>query len=142
MKPLSVLEQQRLIEIQFYLFIKHLYKTYNRSAIIGGILESFSKTFGCNVSTIRYLVNEIDFERSSIIPEKEELAVILYRSGMSIRLIRRVTSMHPQTLYRHFTAYKEAGQFECAPRLDDETFAQVKKFMEHLVHLSEAVGWL
>lgn len=135
LKTISVPEKDRLIEIQFYLFVQYLLETYNQSVIIYDILDTLANLFGCNITLIRGLVQGINTKSSAIIPDKEELGLLLYKSGTSIRNIRRRTKIHPQTLYRAIQKYVEEGQLEFTPRLEEDTFIHIKNFMEQLENI-------
>ena len=136
LKPLSFPEKDRLIEIDFYMFISYLLEKYNQSVIIYDIIDTLANLFGCNITQIRSLVQGINGNVSAIIPDREELGVLLYKSGLSVRKIRKATKIHPQTLYRIIETYKRDGQLEFTPRLDEEVFLQVKDFMEKLEEIT------
>ena len=138
LKPMSRPEEDRLIEIEFYMFITYLLQRYNQSQIIWDILDTLSDLFGCNKTIIRNVTRGIRDKVSSIIPDKEELSVMLYKSGATVRSIRKRAKIHPQTLYRMLTKYKEAGQLELSSRLEEEVFLQVKEFM---TQLDEIMRW-
>lgn len=136
LKPMSFPEKDRLIEIDFYMFISYLLEKYNQSVIIYDIIDTLANLFGCNITQIRSLVQGINGNVSAIIPDREELGVLLYKSGLSVRKIRKATKIHPQTLYRIIETYKRDGQLEFTPRLDEEVFLQVKDFMEKLEEIT------
>jgi hypothetical protein len=136
LKPLSFPEKDRLIEIDFYMFISYLLEKYNQSVIIYDIIDTLANLFGCNITQIRSLVQGINGNVSAIIPDREELGILLYKSGLSVRKIRKATKIHPQTLYRIIETYKRDGQLEFTPRLDEEVFLQVKDFMEKLEEIT------
>lgn len=138
LKPISIPEQDRLIELDFYMFISYLLDKYNQSVIIYDIIDTLANLFGCNITQIRSLVQGINAGTSAIIPDREELGVLLYKSGLSVRKIRKSTKIHPQTLYRLIETYKRDGQLEFTPRLDEEIFLQVKDFM---IKLDEITRW-
>ena len=138
LKPVSVPEKDRLIEIEFYLFVSYLLDTYNKSAVLYDIVDTFAELFGCNKTVLRSILVGIYNRTSTIIPDREELAVILYKSGMSTRRIREITKIHQQTLYRILNLYKLNGQLEFGPRLDEELFLQVKEFM---IQLKQITRW-
>lgn len=136
LKPMSFPEKDRLIEIDFYMFISYLLEKYNQSKIIYDIIDTLADLFGCNITQIRSLMQGINGNVSAIIPDREELGVLLYKSGLSVRKIRKATKIHPQTLYRIIETYKRDGQLEFTPRLDEEVFLQVKAFMEKLEEIT------
>lgn len=138
LKQMSYPEQDRLIELEFYLFITYLLEKYNQSVIIYDIIDTLADLFGCNITQIRSIVQAINMNTSAIIPDKEELGILLYKSGMSVRRIRANTKIHPQTLYRLIETYKRDGQLEFSPRLDEEVFLQIKDFM---IKLNEIMRW-
>lgn len=133
---MSFPEKDRLIEIDFYMFISYLLEKYNQSVIIYDIIDTLANLFGCNITQIRSLVQGINGNVSAIIPDREELGILLYKSGLSVRKIRKATKIHPQTLYRIIETYKRDGQLEFTPRLDEEVFLQVKDFMEKLEEIT------
>lgn len=138
LKPLSFPEQDRLIELNFYMFISYLLEKYNQSVIIYDIIDTLANLFGCNITQLRSIAQNINAGSAAIIPDKEELGILLYKSGMPIRHIRKLTKIHPQTLYRTITTYKQRGQLEFTPRLEEEIFLQVKEFM---TKLEEIMRW-
>lgn len=136
LKPMSFPEKDRLIEIDFYMFISYLLEKYNQSKIIYDIIDTLADLFGCNITQIRSLMQGINGNVSAIIPDREELGILLYKSGLPVRRIRKATKIHPQTLYRIIETYKRNGQLEFTPRLDEEVFLQVKAFMEKLEEIT------
>ena len=132
LKPLSKPEEARLVEIEFFMFVQYLLDTYNHSAIVYDIIDSLSQLFGCNMTIIRQLIQGINLKTSCIIPDKEELSVLMYKTHTPIRKIRKRTKIHQQTLYRQLTNYLTNGQFEFGPRLDEEHFEQIELFMTQL----------
>lgn len=137
-KSLSEVEKDRLIEINFYLFIKHLLETYNNSILSTDVIEALAQLYNCNVTLLKRIAHEIYNGTSIIIPSKQELTIMLYRSGMSIRGMRRAIGVHPQTIYRHLDDYINEGQFEYVYKLDEEELVVIKSFM---IQLEELIRW-
>jgi len=135
-KPLTEVEKDRLVEINFYLFIRHLLDTYNNSILSTDVIEALAQLYNCNVTLLKRIAHEIYNGTSIIIPSKQELTVMLYRSGMSIRNIRNVIGTHPQTVYRNLDEYIAEGQFEYVYKLDEEELVIIKSFMTQLEELT------
>ncbi len=135
-RPLTEAEQNRMIEIHYYMFISNLLEAYNRSALITDVLEALATLYACDLTTLKTLASAVYQGYSSFVPSKAELSVMLYRSGMPIRDIRRTLKIHPQTVYRQLKEYIEQGQFEYAPKLDEESRTTLVKFMENVERLS------
>lgn len=131
-------EKDRMIEINFYLFIEHLLDSYNHSILSTDVIEALAQLFNCNVTLLKRIAHDIYNRTSIIIPSKQELIIMLYRSGMSIRNIRKTIGAHPQTVYRHLDNYISEGQFEYVYKLDEEELVVVKSFMTQLEQL---ISW-
>lgn len=136
-KPLSVVEEERLIEIEFYLFVTHLLETYNRSILSIDVIESLAQLFNCNITFLKKLTQEIYNKTSVIIPSRQELIITMYRTNVSARKIRSQFNIHPQTMYRYLNEYVREGQFEYVPRLEEEELVILKSFMVQLKQLLE-----
>lgn len=137
LNTLTPLEQQRYREIEFYLFIENLLEKYNRSAIIYSIVESLAELFSCNVTILKTLIQSINNVSSTIIPDRAELGIMLYKKGVPVRKIRDIINMHPQTLYRHIEQYKK-DPIEFLPKLDVEVREQIIQFLDRI---NEIIGW-
>lgn len=137
-KPLSVVEKERLIEIEFYLFITRLLETYNKSVLSLDVIESLAQLFNCNVTFLKKLAQEIHGNTSIIIPSKQELIITMYRTNTSVRNIRARFNVHPQTVYKYLDEYVRNGQFEYVPKLDEEDLAILKSFM---IQLKQLLDW-
>lgn len=135
---LTEVEQDRLIEIDFYMFIKHLLDSYNHSVLSTDVVESLAQLYNCNVTLLKKITNEIYAGNSCIIPSKKELVIMLYKSGVALREIRRMTGVHPQTVYRYLDEYKLEGQFEYMYRLEEEELVILKSFM---LQLKQLLDW-
>ena len=79
------------------------------------------------------------FQKQGIIkPTKQEIAIMYYRNGVSVRRIREVLSIHPQTLYRYIENYIDEGQFEYIYKTEDEELVTIKRFM---IQLEQLINW-
>lgn len=137
-KPLSITEDDRFVEINFYRFIKHLLDSYNNSILSLDVIESLAQLFNCNITLLKRITQEIYNGTSIIIPTKQELVIMLYKAGVPVRKIRKETGAHPQTVYRYLEEYKLNGQFEYVSKLDEEELVIVKSFM---LQLDEVLMW-
>lgn len=137
-KPLTELEQDRLIEIDFYLFIKHLLDAYNQSIITLDIIETLGHLFNCNITTLKQLALAIYNKNTLLIPSKQELIVLLYKEGNTLNRLRTKLKIHPQTVYRMLQLYLEQGQFEYVPKLNEEDLIVIKSFM---IQLHTLLDW-
>lgn len=137
-KPITDVEQDRLVEINFYLFVHHLLDTYNKSVLATDVIEALAQLYNCNITFLKKLTHDIYANNSEIIPSKQELVIMLYKSGMPVRRIRDVTGIHPQTVYRYLEEYITNGQFEYQYRLEDEYLIILKSFM---TQLEELLSW-
>jgi len=134
-KPISML-QQRLEEIEFYNFIRRLLKTYKDNVLIYDFIEIFAR-YNNNIdgNVIKSLVQNIrDKNNMSFKPSKIEQVVIYKKKGYSMRQIRDITGLHPNTQYKLLEDMQENSNLRpsIAPRLDDLTFGIVRDFMKEV----------
>jgi hypothetical protein len=137
-KALTDAERDRLYEIQFYIFIKKLLDANNKSALTLDILDSLGNLFNCNIMTLKRLASDVYQDRGILVPSKQELAVMYYRSGVPILRIRELLQIHQQTLYRYLEDYISAGQFEYVYKTEDEDLVTIKRFM---IQLEQLINW-
>lgn len=137
-RPLTEAEQDRLIEIDFYLFIQHLLNSYNHSVLSIDVIESLAQLFNCNITFLKRIAQEIHAQTSPLIPSKQELMIMMYRTNMSTRNIRDKFRVHQQTLYRYLDEYVRDGQFEYVYKLDEEELVILKSFM---IQLKQLLDW-
>lgn len=135
---LTDVEKERLVEIDFYMFVKHLLESYNHSILSTDVIESLAQLYNCNITLLKRLAHEIYNGTSPLIPSKQELVIMLYKEGLTIREIRRITGAHPQTVYRYLDVYESEGQFEYVYKSSEEDLTVIKSFMSQLKNL---VNW-
>lgn len=136
LRALTDSEEARLTEIEYYLFVKHLLTEYNQSVLIFDILETLATLFNCNVTTIKQMAVGIKTNSHYIVPEKQEIAVMLYRKNIPTRKIRTLAGIHPQTLYRMLEEHIATGQFEYGARTSGQESIEIAKFMKQLDNLN------
>lgn len=137
-KPLTESEKDRLIEIDFYLFVKHLLNKYNNSILALDIIEALGQLYNCNITALKQLALGIYNKTSLLIPSKQELIVLLYKEGNTLNRLRSKLNIHPQTVYRMLGQYINEGQFEYVSKLNDEGLIIVKSFM---TQLHDLIDW-
>lgn len=131
--------QQRLDEIEFYNYIKRLLEVYNHNVVIFDLVDVFA-TFGEIVpATIKKLVQQIYIGDASIVPSREEQLIIYRKKGFSMRQIRDITGIHPNTQYRLLNNMKENRNLRpsISPRLDEDTYHSMKAFMNEINKFKE-----
>lgn len=136
-RTLTESEQTRMTELEFYLFVENLLRVYNRSYAVADVMETLASLFNCSITTIKKLTQQVYAGYGSFIPSKQELIVVLYKNQMPIRTIRRLTSIHPQTVYSNLDAWQEAGCPEYFAKLDAHEYEEVETFMENVKRITE-----
>lgn len=134
----KTLPQQRLDEIEFYNYIKRLLETYDHNVVIFDLVDVFA-TFGEVVpATIKRLVQQIYIGDKSFVPSKEEQLIAYRKYGYSMRQIRDITGIHPNTQYRLLEDMRKGiDRPTIAPRLDEDTYHSVKAFMNEIKKFKE-----
>ena len=128
--PISPCEQERMIEVNFTLFVRHLLKMYNKSILSLDIIEAIAVVSGCNVTYIKQLAQAVYNDFSAVVPTRQEQVVLLYRSNYTVRKIQEMTGVHMQTMYRYLDDYVAEGMFEYEYRLEETQLDMVRKFMD------------
>ena len=138
LRKITDAEQDRMYEIQFYIFINKLLDDNNKSVLALDILDNLGNIFNCNTIILRKLAMNIFQKQGIIKPTKQEIAIMYYRNGVSVRRIREVLGIHPQTLYRYIENYIDEGQFEYIYKTEDEELVTIKRFM---IQLEQLINW-
>ena len=138
LRKITDAEQDRMREIQFYIFVQKLLEANNMSALALDLLDSLGNAFNCNTVILRKLALNIYQQQGIIKPTKKEIALMYYRTGTSTLRIRELLQIHPQTLYRYIQEYIDEGQFEYVYKTDEEELVTIKRFM---VQLERLVNW-
>ena len=126
--------QQRLDEIEFYNYIKKLLEQYNHSVVVFDLIDVFA-TFGEIVpATIKKLVQQVYIGDVNLVPSREEQLIVYRKKGYSMRQIRDITGIHPNTQYRMLEAMRNNRNLRpsIAPRLDEDTYHSMKTFMNEI----------
>ena len=133
------LPQQRLDEIEFYNYIKRLLEHYNHNVIVFDLIDAFA-TFGEIVpATIKKLVQQVYIGDKTFAPSKEEQLIVYRKKGYSMRQIRDITGIHPNTQYRMLDVMQNDRNLRPAisPRLDADTYHSMKAFMNEIKKFKE-----
>lgn len=131
--------QQRLDEIEFYNYIKKLLEQYNHSVVVFDLIDVFA-TFGEIVpATIKKLVQQVYIGDANLVPSREEQLIVYRKKGYSMRQIRDITGIHPNTQYRMLEAMRNNRNLRpsIAPRLDEDTYHSMKTFMNEIKKFKE-----
>ena len=131
--------QQRLDEIEFYNYIKKLLEQYNHSVVVFDLIDVFA-TFGEIVpATIKKLVQQVYIGDVNLVPSREEQLIVYRKKGYSMRQIRDITGIHPNTQYRMLEAMRNNRNLRpsIAPRLDEDTYHSMKTFMNEIKKFKE-----
>lgn len=135
----QTLPQQRLDEIMFYNYIKRLLDKYNHNVVIFDLVDIFAAFGEIVPATIKRLVQQIYIGDKTFIPSKEEQLIIYRKRGYSMRQIRDITGMHPNTQYRLLENMRKDPESRptLAPRLDEGTYHSIKAFMNEIEKFKE-----
>ena len=131
--------QQRLDEIEFYNYIKRLIEQYNHTVVIFDLIDVFA-TFGEIVpATIKRLVQQVYTNDKNLVPSREEQLIVYRKKGYSMRQIRDITGIHPNTQYRLLENMRANRNLRpsIAPRLDEDTYHSMKAFMNEIKKFKE-----
>ena len=133
------LPQQRLEEIEFYNFIRRLLETYENSVVVFDLIDVFA-TFGeLDPTVIKKLIQQVYIGDLTFKPSKEEQLIVYRKKGYSMRQIRDITGMHPNTQYRVLEDMQSNRNLRptITPRLDEETFMNVRALMKQINKFKE-----
>ena len=131
--------QQRLDEIEFYNYIKRLLEQYNHNVVVFDLIDVFA-TFGEVVpATIKKLVQQVYIGDKNIVPSREEQLIVYKKKGYSMRQIRDITGIHPNTQYKLLEDMKNNRNLRpsISPKLDEETYHSMKAFMNEIKKFKE-----
>jgi len=133
------LPQQRLDEIEFYNYIKRLLEKYNHNVIVFDLVDVFSRFGEIVPATIKKLVNQVYIGDRNFVPSREEQLIAYRKYGYSMRQIRDITGIHPNTQYKLLEEMKRSvdGRPIIAPKLDQETYHSMKAFMNEVKKFKE-----
>jgi hypothetical protein len=131
--------QQRLDEIEFYNYIRKLLEQYNHSVLVFDLVDVFA-TFGEIVpATIKKLVQQVYIGDTALVPTKEEQLIVYRKKGYSMRQIRDITGIHPNTQYRMLDRMRLDRSLRptIAPKLDEDTYHSMQAFMNEIKKFKE-----
>jgi hypothetical protein len=131
--------QQRLDEIEFYNYIRKLLEKYNHSVLVFDLVDVFA-TFGEIVpATIKKLVQQVYIGDTALVPTKEEQLIVYRKKGYSMRQIRDITGIHPNTQYRMLDRMRLDRRLRptIAPKLDEDTYHSMQAFMNEIKKFKE-----
>ena len=131
--------QQRLDEIEFYNYIRRLLEQYNHSVLVFDLVDVFA-TFGEIVpATIKKLVQQVYIGDTALVPTKEEQLIVYRKKGYSMRQIRDITGIHPNTQYRMLDRMRSDRRLRptIVPKLDEDTYHSMKAFMNEIKKFKE-----
>lgn len=135
----KTLPQQRLDEITFYNYIKRLLEQYDHNVVVFDLVDVFA-TFGEIVpATIKKLVQQVYIGDKSFAPSREEQLIAYRKYGYSMRQIRDITGIHPNTQYKILEDMKKDinRRPTLAPKLDEDTYHSMKAFMNEIEKFKE-----
>lgn len=131
--------QQRLDEIEFYNYIKRLLDKYENSIFIYDLVDVFAATGNIIPGVIKKLIQQIHIDDKTFVPSRTEQLVVYRKKGYSMRQIRDITGIHPNTQYKLLEEMQSNRAYRpsIAPRLDQETYNSVKIFMNEIKKFKE-----
>ncbi|WP_196761931.1 hypothetical protein, partial [Streptobacillus moniliformis] len=107
---------------------------YNHNVVIFDLIDVFA-TFGEIVpATIKRLVQQVYTDDKNLVPSREEQLIVYRKKGYSMRQIRDITGIHPNTQYRLLENMRANRNLRpsIAPRLDEDTYHSMKAFMNEI----------
>ena len=131
--------QQRLDEIEFYNYIKKLLEQYEHSVVIFDLIDVFANFGEIVPATIKKLVQQVYIGDKNLVPSREEQLVVYRKKGYSMRQIRDITGIHPNTQYRMLRDMKDNRNLRptISPKLDEDTYHSMKAFMNEIKKFKE-----
>ena len=131
--------QQRLDEIAFYNYIKRLLEKYNHNVIVFDLVDVFASFGEIVPATIKRLVQQVYIGDKSFAPSREEQIIAYRKYGYSMRQIRDLTGIHPNTQYKLLDEMKKNvdSRPTLAPKLDEKTYHSMKAFMNEIEKFKE-----
>jgi hypothetical protein len=133
LKPLTLAEQKRWVEIKFYIIVQNLLETYYYTAEIYEVMGTFAYLFGCNITILRYLVQNLQNINLLLKPTTDECIILMYRQQYPVRKILEINKLKSMsTIYRAIENYLDMFSPEYSQRLLDEQHVEVTKFIKGL----------
>lgn len=138
---LSEAEQQRFHEIEFYLSIRHIFNVCGDRQTTYELIEVLCRMTDASITLIKALTSNINAINSPVKPFKDELAVMLYRTGMTLKNIEKHAKTSTRSIYRYLDQYSEMGDREFLPRIKEEYIPHIKKFNKIIKELMPYDGY-
>lgn len=85
--------EERYLEIRFCIFIDKLFKTFNYSVDVLGIIEAYSMLADVSVSFMKQLSRQVHSDSGIIRTYKEEIVYIARELGISYRQVQKDTGI-------------------------------------------------
>lgn len=126
--PLSEAERTRLREIVFYTFISQLLNAFRNPNKVLDFIESYVTLFDCSKLIINKIILCVFQKDPRYRPERNELLILLYRSGVPIRQIHTQLRISNSTLYKQVEEFI-ADPYVITPKFNKDQNAEIKKFI-------------
>ena len=123
--------KERYTEIQFYTFMKHLFKAFRNSVNVVDIIDGYCNAGNVDNYVIRKQLREILNDTSPLKSYNEEKTYLARGLGISFRQADKDLIISPTTQQRVMKSITEKPeQFKfTGKRSDDETYKEIMKFM-------------
>lgn len=128
LRELTPIEVQRFQEIEFYLNIKHIFGVCGEQLATYEMIEAMCRLCDASITLIKTLTSNINAINSQVRPFKDELVVMLYRTGAPLRQIEKTAKVSTRTIYRFMDMYQQESDKEYFPRVKEEYFPHIQKF--------------
>lgn len=92
--------EERYLEIRFCIFIDKLFKTFNYSVDVLGIIEAYSMLADVSISFMKQLSRQVHSDSGIIKSYKEEMVYIARELGISYRRLAKDTGISQATQAR------------------------------------------
>lgn len=124
-------EQNRLKEIQIYLTIYNICKQFNSATVAVDFIEYLTNLNDGNYIIISQVVLKTIKKDPAFVPSIQEVHVLLYRAGYSVRRINEITKRGNNKIYVDLYKYAEQP-FEYAERLTSLQHTELDKLINCL----------
>lgn len=129
LNPITEVTQQRLLEVEFYLFIKtFLFDRENKINHLEELLQNFCTFYNIDYYVIEHLINQ--FRRMQMKPLPTELAILYAVNDYRIRLMPKIDGFSNYTYYSVLPAYIEAGEYQLVPAFKELHHEVIQDFLE------------
>lgn len=132
----ETIPKKRIIEVEFYYYIKRLLTQYNNSVVIFDLADAFAQFGQVDPTIIKKLITDIVGGAALWAPTREEAYVIYNKLGYSMRKIAETIGVVPNTQYRIKEQLKTTP-ISCIPKLSDTEFLSIQAFLEQIYRFRE-----